>query len=155
MTRYKKRVAVGNFLKKGEDIKDGDIVEIANEGKQIEGKFGTQDVFLLKLKNGEEGNIPFNTTSINNLIEGFGEESSGWVGKEVKVMMIKQNVQGKIASVYYFLHPETVLDDNSGEFIIPSSSLKDREEIPVIESDEVEDANKEAQIISDEENDKA
>lgn len=147
MTRYKKRVAVGNFLKKGEDIKDGDIVEIANEGKQIEGKFGTQDIFLIKLKNGEEGNVALNTTSINNLIESFGEDSVNWVGKELKVMVIKQSIGGKLASVYYFLHPETVLDDDSGEFIIPSSTLKDRD-IPVVESD---DPNAEAQIVADEE----
>ena len=68
---YKKRISVGNFLKKGEDYKDGDIVEIANEGKQIEGQYGTQDVFLIKLADGKEGNASFNTTSINNMVDAF------------------------------------------------------------------------------------
>ena len=35
--KYQKKVSVGSFLKKGEDIKDGDLVEVANEGKEVEG----------------------------------------------------------------------------------------------------------------------
>ena len=50
MTQYTKRESLGQWLKKGEDFKDGDTVQIANEGKQTEGQFGTQDVFLIKLR---------------------------------------------------------------------------------------------------------
>jgi hypothetical protein len=39
---YQKRVSVGQFLEKGTDIKDGDIVEIASEGKEVEGKSPVQ-----------------------------------------------------------------------------------------------------------------
>jgi len=147
MSIYKRKTSVGNFFKKGVDFKDGDIVIISNEGKRVEGQFGSQDVFLIKLKDDQEGNVNFNQTSINNLIDGFGEDSINWIGKEVKVMMIKQNVQGKITSVYYFLHPDTELDEESGEFII---SDKSKESIPVVESDETLDPNDEAQIISEE-----
>ena len=148
--KYKKRISIGQFLKKGEDFKDGDMVKIANEGKQIEGQFGTQDVFLIKLNDDREGNTNFNQTSINNLIDGFGDDSINWIGKEVKVMMIRQNVQGKITPVYYFLHPDTILDEESGQFIIGKS----KEEIPVVENDPIEDINAEAQIIAEEENKK-
>ena len=44
----KKQVSVGSFLEKGVDIKDGDIVKIANEGKEVDGKYGMQNLFLLR-----------------------------------------------------------------------------------------------------------
>jgi len=143
---YKKRVSVGSFLKKGVDVKSGDSVKIASEGKRVPGEFGEQDVFLMKLEDGTEGNIGINQTSINNWIDAWGEDSVNWIGKEVKVEVVKQNVQGKIRPVYYFLHPDTILNEESGEFIIPDKS---REAIPVIESD---DLNAAAQMAA--ENDK-
>ena len=133
MAIYKKRVNIGTFLKKGEDYKDGDIVEIANEGKPVEGKFGTQDVFMIKLSNGIEGNVNFNQTSINCLIDGYGEDSINWIGKKVKVLSILSNVQGKMVKVYYFLHLDAELNEKTGQFIIKGQS----QEIPIIEEDEV------------------
>lgn len=147
--KYTKKESLGQWLKKGEDFKDSDMVTIANEGKQTEGQFGTQDVFLIKLRNGTEGNTNFNQTTINNLIDAFGEDSINWIGKKVKVMMIKQNVQGKIVSVYYFLHPDTILDDESGQFIIPGKKNKE-DNIPVIETEEA-DPNAQAQIAAEKE----
>ncbi len=151
MSIYKKKISLGKFLEKGKDICDGDVVEIANEGKQVEGNFGIQDVFSIKLKNGETGNISFNRTSINTLIDGYGEDSINWIGKKVKIMVIKQMVSNKLTNVYYFLHPDTVLDDESGQFIIPNKTDKDN--IPVVEADSEQpndDPNKEAQIAADE-----
>lgn len=150
--RYTKRISVGQFFKKGEDFKDGDILTIANEGKQIEGQFGVQDVFLVKLKDETEGNVNFNQTTINNLIDGYGEDSINWIGKEIKVWMIKMSVQGKIKSVYFFLHPDSVLDDETGEFSIKGKTKNIKnEDIPVIDQD-TEDANAQSQINSDKKN---
>lgn len=129
MSIYKKRESVGSFFKKGEDIKNGDLVEIANEGKQIEGNFGIQDVFLIKLENGKEGNVNFNQTTINGLIDAFGEDSIKWVGKQVKVWSVKQNVSGKFLDVYYFSHPKSELTEEG--FIL---SEKD-EGIPIVEDE--------------------
>ena len=129
MAKYTKRVSVGNFLKKGTDFKDGDTAIIRNEGQPVEGQYGTQDVFLVNV-NGKEGNVSFNQTSINNLIDAFGEESATWVGKEVKIMMIRQNVQGSIKPVYYFLHPNTELDEESGKFVLPSKEVLKAEDMP-------------------------
>ena len=110
--KYTKKVSVGAFAKKGVDIKNGDIVTIANEGKQIEGIYGTQNVFLIKLKNGEEKNISVNQTSLNALIDSFGEDALKWIGKEVKVWIIKQNVSGKFLDVLYIAAPEAELGEN-------------------------------------------
>lgn len=131
MSIYKKHVTVGAFLKKGEDYKDGDVVTIGNEGKPVEGKFGTQDVFLIKLADGREGNANFNQTSINCLIDGYGEDSLNWIGKQAKVAAILSNVQGKMTKVYYFLHPEAELDEKTGQFIVKGKT----DDIPVIEDE--------------------
>lgn len=120
MAIYNKKVSVGQFAKKGEDYKDGDILVVANEGKQIEGKFGSQDVFLVKLPKGEEKNITFNQTTINNMIDAFTKDSTKWVGKEVKVWLILQNVQGKMVKVTYLSHPEADIDED-GNFTLPST----------------------------------
>ena len=88
MAVYKKRVSLGVFLKKGIDFKENDLIEIMNEGKQVEGLYGMQDVFLAKLSDGKEGNVSFNSTSINNFIDAYGEDSKNWVGKKVKVWAI-------------------------------------------------------------------
>ena len=133
---YKKRVSLGAFLKKGEDYKDGDVVEVLSEGKQFEGKFGPQDVFTVKTKGDKEGNVSFNSTSINNMIDAFGEDSKNWIGKKVKVWGIRSNVQGKMVVVYYFSHPDATLTDE-GVFSIDGAESQGKG-IPVIEDDEEE-----------------
>ena len=129
--KYTKKVSVGAFAEKGKDIKDGDIVTIASEGKQIEGKFGMQDVFLLKLTNGEEKNFSLNQTSINNIIDAFGEDSVSWIGKQAKVWAILSNVQGKMIKVYYLSHPDAEISEE-GDFILHKTGKND---IPVIGTD--------------------
>jgi len=137
--KFQKRVSLGQFLKKGTDIRDGDIITIGSEGKQVQGEFGEQNIFLVQLKDGREGNVSFNTTSVNNMIDCYGEESRNWIGKQAKVWGIRSNVQGKMIVVYYFSHPDAILDDE-GVFALPANNkkLKD-EEIPIVEDEEIED----------------
>jgi len=148
--KYEKKVSLGAWLKKGEDVKDGDLVKIANEGKRTSGEYGEQDVFLMKTRD-KEGNVSINQTSINNWIDAFGDDSVNWIGKEVKVQVVKMSVQGKVKPVYFFLHPDTILDEESGEFIIPDKS---KESIPIVESDEsgdyeADEANAAAQVAAE------
>ena len=117
--RYTKQVSVGSFLEKGVDIIDGQIVTIVNEGKQVEGKFGMQDLLLVKTAS-KEGNVAFNQTSINALIEAYGEESINWIGKSVKTWAILSNVQGKMIKVYYFTHPNADIDADGSFTFIPT-----------------------------------
>lgn len=118
MTVYKKRVSVGSFLKKGEDFKENDLLIVMSEGKQVEGQYGMQDIFMVKMLDGTEGNVSFNSTSMNNLIDAFGEDSKNWLGKKVKVWAIMSNIQGKMIRVYYFSHPDAVLT-GEGAFELP------------------------------------
>ena len=114
---YKKQVSVGAFAKKNEDYKDGDLLTIANEGKQVEGQFGVQDVFLVKLPKGDEKNLTFNQTSINNIIDAYGPDSKQWVGKQVKVWLILQSVSGKMLKVTYLSHPKAEIVETPQGFV--------------------------------------
>jgi len=119
---YEKKVSVGAWLKKGLDFKDGDLVELASEGQEVQGEFGLQNVFLIKAGE-KEGNVSINQTSINGFIDAFGKEAVNWISKKVKVVKIKQNVSGKFIDVYYFSHPDAELTESG--FIIPKKGEPD------------------------------
>ena len=136
MKTYQKKVSVGAFLKKGVDIKDGDIIEIANEGAEQPGEYGIQNIFLVKIAGGREGNLSINQTSLNGIIDAYGEQAANWIDKKIKATKIKQNVGGKFLDVWYFSHPDAELTENG--FVLPgkiSGELKDNS-IPVVEDDE-------------------
>lgn len=97
-----KTSVVGDWAKKGEDIKNSDVLVLLDAGRIVEGQFGEQNVFSVKTKNGAK-NISMNQTSINALVAEYGKESTNWIGKTVIVHSIKQNVQGKFTDVYYFV----------------------------------------------------
>ena len=124
---YKKKVSVGQFAKKDVDYKNGDKVTVANEGKQVEGEWGMRDVFLVKLPNGEEKNITFNQTSMNGLIDAYGADSKLWIGKELTIHLITQNVSGKFIKVTYLSHPEAELTETG--FVLPSNLVSPDGEI--------------------------
>lgn len=109
--KYQRKVSIGNFAKKGEDIKQDDIVKIASEGQVVEGNFGEQNVFLIKLAKGEEKNVSLNQTSINNLIDAYGEDSKNWIGKDAKVWLIRGMVSGKMREMLYLAHPKAFFND--------------------------------------------
>lgn len=96
------------------DIKDGDRVEILNEGSIVVGNYGEQHVFQIRTRNGEK-NATFNQKSLNNLIDGFGDETTGWIGKAVTVFIIKAMVSGKLQNIAYYAPEGWVMDEN-GDF---------------------------------------
>lgn len=99
--KFQKKEKMGvPFARKGQDIKNGDLVIITNSGKEMEGQFGTQTIFNIK-KGTVEMAMSFNQTSINAMIDEYGDDSELWIGKEVKIHSIKQNVAGKFLDVYY------------------------------------------------------
>jgi len=116
MSIYQKKVSVGNFLKKETDFKEGSVLEIANEGKEVPGNYGMQNIFLVKAGD-KEGNVAFNQTTINGLIDAYGPDSVKWIGKQVKAVKVKANVAGKFIDVWYFSHPDAELTEDG--FILP------------------------------------
>ncbi len=73
--RVQKKMSIkGDWAKIGEDVKDGDIVTVLDEGKSVEGDYGERIVFGIKTGNGERL-LSFNQTTMNNLIDAFSEET--------------------------------------------------------------------------------
>ena len=105
-----KKSITGQFVKVGEDLRDGDIIQILDEGKEVEGDFGTRLVFQVRLTNGESKNLNFNRTSQNYLIDSYGEETTAWKGREIKVWIVKQMVSGKMRNIAYLTAPDQSLD---------------------------------------------
>jgi hypothetical protein len=146
MTIYTKKVSVGSFLKKGTDIKDGDLLEVRNEGTKVPGEFNMQDIFIVKTSEGKEGNINFNQTSINNLIDAYGADSKKWIGQKVKAWFVRQNVGGEFKQVLYFSHPNAeftekgfVLEGTPSVSDVPQHNTEvPNDEIPVIEEGEID-----------------
>ena len=126
--RVQKTMLGGKFANPKRDINAGDLLEILNEGREKEGQWGKRIIFKVLTLNGDRL-LTFNPTSMNYLIEAFGDETKNWIGKKVKVWLIKSNVGGKIRNVVYLTHPTWVeTSDGFG----PSEKIKD-EDIPVIE----------------------
>jgi hypothetical protein len=92
------------------DIKNGDMVEILNKGDVVTGEYGDQYVFQIKTRNGEK-NANFNQSSINALIDAYGDDTESWVGKEVKVLTKKGVYGGKKGIAAYFVPANYILNE--------------------------------------------
>lgn len=108
--KVQKRISVGAFAKRGEDYKNGDVVMILNEGIVQDGKFGEQNIFKMGFVSGEK-NLSINQTSMNYLIDAYGDDTAGWVKKEVKLWVVKQNVAGRFTDVTYVTAPNQQLGE--------------------------------------------
>jgi len=126
--KVSKKISVqGDWAKIKEDIFNGDIITIADEGEVVEGEFGKRHVFKVETKNGIR-NLSFNQTTMNYLIDAYDEETNEWQGEKVKVWLIKSNVAGKIRDIVYLTAPNWVETDDG--FAPPKDT---KEEIPVLE----------------------
>ena len=111
--KMNKKISIqGNYAKKGEDIKDGDIITILDGGTVVQGQFGEQKTFLVKVVSGEDMLLSLNQTSENNLIDVFGDESENWVNKQVKAFVMPQMVKGKRSLVLYLADPSWDWDED-------------------------------------------
>ena len=96
------------------DMKDGDILIVEDGGNTVQGKYAEQKVHKFKTRNGTKLHA-LNQTSINNLIDAFGEDSEEWIGKQVKVWVFKTPKDGKMQYTVYFSHPDSEMDEE-GKF---------------------------------------
>ena len=115
-----KKISVrGEWATKGndsdKDIKDADVITILDGGKITTSEYGEQKVFKVKTRNGEK-NLSLNQTSENNLIDAFGDSTEDWIGKEVKVWLIRTST-GKWA---VYLAPKDWIMNDEGEFVSPA-----------------------------------
>ena len=111
------------------DIQNGDIVKILNEGEQIEGQYGEQQVFKIQTRNGEK-NYPIGQKSVNVLIDEFGDDSKNWVGKMVTVLTLKGIFAGKKGIASYLVTDGWELDEY-GELVKSSDKIQEEESIEI------------------------
>lgn len=80
----------GNFLK-ADQVKKGEIVTILNAGEERTSKYTYEDgnpkmeyVFEVDY-NGDKKSLRMNATSRRAMVEAFGDETIGWIGKQAKL----------------------------------------------------------------------
>lgn len=115
----KKVSVMGEWAKVNVDYRDGDILHVLNAGEITSSEFGEQKVFKVKTLKGEK-NLAFNQTTMNNLIDAFGDETEKWNGESVKVTVVKAMIGGELKTVTYLSHPDWEMDEK-GKFHGPDS----------------------------------
>jgi hypothetical protein len=78
MLVQKKEVLQGEWAKINKDIFDGDIITIMDEGKLVSGTYGERYVFKIKTKTGDIKLLTFNQTTMNYLIDAYGNDTKDW-----------------------------------------------------------------------------
>lgn len=122
--------AQGDWAKIGEDFRDGDLIKIMDEGQIIEGEFGPRKVFKVAFREKEGSkNLSFNQTSLNNLVDGYGDDTKNWTEKKVRVFVIKQMVQNKLRNIAY-LTPEDWTMTEDGQFVAPGKKTEETQTEP-------------------------
>lgn len=93
------------------DILNGDKVTILDAGVIEEHPtFGEQHKFIISTKNGNK-RASFNQSSINILIDAYGDDSLEWINKEATVLTKKTVIANKKVIVAYFVAEGWSLDD--------------------------------------------
>jgi hypothetical protein len=126
-----KKISVGGaFAKLGKDFEEGDVITFASEGEMVPGEFGEKLTFKIKTKGSDEKkNLSLNQTSVNYLIDAYGDDTTSWIGKQVKVWVVDQNVSGKIRAVVYLTDPTWRKVRENGELkFLPSGLEKSKVE---------------------------
>lgn len=137
MKVFKKVTISGEWVKIKEDIFDGDIIGIVSTGEKVMGKYGERYVFTIETKKGEEKNMTFNQTTMNHMIDAFGDDTDDWIGQSIKVWLVKSNVKGKMTDVAYLTAPDWV--ETKDGFAPPATSEVKDEDIPIIEDESTEE----------------
>lgn len=145
MAKYTKSSAVHGAWVKGTEVTDGTKAKLVSETNpepsQFQNKDGsikTQDVAKIRFQGGTEPlNISLNRTTLNGLIEAFGEDSKEWIGKVLTVKTEKTRIGGKNVTVVYLI-PEgfEMKDDENGYAKVVKIG---EETIQTAPSDDVED----------------
>lgn len=121
-----------SYVKANENIFNGDIVKITDEGKYAElktkdGKSKEVMKFNLELKSGEVKEYTMNNTTAKNMVRAYGEETKKWIKKELKAWVVQQMSFGEMIDVL-ILSPK--------DWKKPTEGTKE-EDIPVIEDGEM------------------
>lgn len=138
--------SVGGKWAKGADITSGTRCKITDEARRVESQFKDdegnpkmQDVCKVRFEGGTEAvNVSLNRATIYGLIDAFGKESNGWIGKVLTAHTEKVVVGGKRVTAMYLV-PEgfEVGEDDGGFMEVRKSGAKGQNGAPDAGSDEI------------------
>ena len=118
--RVQKKVSIGGeWAKIGKHINDGDRIKLLDAGQIVSGEFGDRHVFHILTLKKEELNLSFNQTSMNNLIEAWGEDTDNWANRVVKAFVVRQMVGDGLKNVAY-IAPEFWTMNEYVKFVNPN-----------------------------------
>jgi|SRR3990167_1038009 len=125
--KYTKQISLGGAWIKATEIKNGTKAKIVSETiaqpSQFLNKDGspkTQDVAKLRIEGSLEPlNCSLNRTTINALVDAYGEDSVAWQGHPLTIETEKVRVAGKAVTALYLI-PEGYerTDDENGYAVI-------------------------------------
>lgn len=138
---YNKSSAVDGAWVKASEVKSGTTFKITGEVKPVEGEYGVQDVGKVVFKGeSDEKNLRFNKTSLNAMIDAFGNESKEWVNQVLTAVTEKALVGGKRVTILYAIPEGYELSDGADRVEIikvdgESRPEVDDDEIPVVDDE--------------------
>lgn len=92
-----------------------EVHPVPSQFKDQKGNVKMQDVGKLMVQGWTEAkNISLNRTTINGLVDAYGTDSAGWVGKVVTVLTMKTLVSGQFKTVLYLLPEGYELGEDGG-----------------------------------------
>lgn len=116
--KYTKSSPVQGGWAKASEITTGTLVKLVTETVPVEGEFGTQDVAKARFKGSDEPkNVRLNKTTLNGLIDAFGEDSKLWINQILTAHTEKALVAGKRVTILYLVPEGYELKENSEGFM--------------------------------------
>ena len=89
----------------GENVSDGDVVEILGKPRYVDSEESTLGKAYLevvvKLPNGKTKTFVPNKTTLKACAPDFGDDTDLWIGKKIVLHPQKQNVRGQQKTVIY------------------------------------------------------
>lgn len=110
----------GTFGKwaRASEIVSGTKVKLTTETAPQASEFGTQDVAKARFQGTQEDvNVRLNKTTVNGLIDAFGDDSKDWIGKVLTAQTEKALVGGKRVAILYLVPEGYELKDTSDGFV--------------------------------------
>ena len=155
--KYQQQTQMGGAWAKTSELTNGSKAKIVSEAKSSPSSFldkngnaKTQDVAKVQFGEGEALNVSLNRTTINGLVNAFGEDSVNWQNKPLTVETEKMRVAGKAVTALYLI-PQGYnrVDDENGYAVIikEGDSLPQREQENSVEGN-TGDPNAEFQAAS-------
>lgn len=123
MAEYQKSERINGDWVKGKDVRSGskakftsEVHPTASQFKDKEGNPQMQDVGKILIQGDTEAkNISVNRSSLNALIDAYGNDSANWIGKILTIETLKMMVAGKMQTAVYLI-PEgyELKEDDAG-----------------------------------------